>query len=98
MTTLQTCIDFPPAKRSNYSFETSLPAYQSNREERQKTKELMFQKILCGHNTLKHLEEATGEYPNIVSARVNDLIKEHRVKYEGFTHYKGMKRKQIVVI
>jgi hypothetical protein len=56
MTTLQTCIDFPPAKRSNYSFETSLPAYQSNREEKQKTKELMFQKILCGHNTLKHLE------------------------------------------
>lgn len=84
---------------TNYSFETSLPAYKENKvgaKERQCEKVLS--SIRNGCNNLLQISEETGILQAIVSARCTDLIKENKIQYLDFVTYKDRKRKKIELI
>lgn len=86
-------------KESNYSFETSKPAYLENKE---KSKDKQCQKVLQavkgGANNLLHISEIIGIPQAIVSARCNDLINEGKIEYYDFVKYKDRKRKKIQLV
>lgn len=80
--------------RTNYSIETSLPAYHEDKS----TQVALVERLITeGVNNLKWLEEKTGLPQSTLAGRVNDLAKEKKVMYSGFTRYKDRLRKRIVV-
>jgi DNA-binding Lrp family transcriptional regulator len=79
---------------NNYSFETSLPAYQEPKDI-QMVK--VFGSIKDGKNCLLAISEELGLPQSTIAGRVNDLIDEGKVKYCGFVIYKNRKRKKILV-
>lgn len=83
-------------KQTNYSFETSLPAYKINpvNKQSQANKILGYVKQLKS-TTLKELEDLTGMPQSTIAGRVNDLIEDKKVHYNGKKKYKGMLRKII---
>ncbi len=84
---------------NNYSFETSYPPYKENEavnKNRQCDEVLGF--IAKGANNLLQISQLTGLPQSTIAARCNDLVKECKAKYEGFTVYADRKRKKIVVI
>jgi hypothetical protein len=84
---------------SNYSFETSLPAYLENkalRKKRQCDEVLAF--IKKGANNLLQISNLMGIPQSIVSARMTDLMEEKRARYEGKTIYNNRERKRIIAI
>lgn len=86
---------------SNYSVETSLPAYHSNPE----GKTLQAQKVLAkmhslgGKVCIKQLEEVLSLPASTLSGRINDLIAAGKVRDTGEKcTYQGMRRKVFALI
>lgn len=84
-------------EQTNYSYETSLPAYRETPSEKAFQSSKVLESIKDGKSTLLEISEALGLAQSTVSGRVNDLIEEGTVKYDGFTNYKNRKRKNIIV-
>jgi hypothetical protein len=81
---------------SNYSFETSLPAFQSCPDEKKKQADMIYELIQQGADNLLKLAELTGLEQGRISARISDLIEERKVRYaEEKIVYKKFKRKKI---
>jgi predicted transcriptional regulator len=84
---------------SNYSFETSKPAYEENlATNNEKQKYQVFKWILKGGNNLLQISGMMGIPQSTVSGRINDLIKEKKVEYSEFVIYKERKRKKIKAV
>jgi DNA-binding Lrp family transcriptional regulator len=79
---------------NNYSYETSLPAYH---EDKKVQSRLVYVAIYNGVNSLLAISEHLNLPQSTVAGRVNDLIEEGKVRYDGFTVYKNRKRKKILV-
>lgn len=83
----------------NYSYETSYPPYLENRAINKRTQcDEVLSIIKRGANNLLQVAEVSGIPQAIISARVNDLIEELKVRYEGFTVYNNRKRKKIIIV
>jgi aryl-alcohol dehydrogenase-like predicted oxidoreductase len=83
---------------NNYSFETSLPAYQERPTEKRRQCDNILQFIKRGVDNLLQLSEVTGLPQSTVSGRVNDLKTEGKIDYPGYVVYKDRKRKRIIAI
>ncbi len=83
---------------SNYSFETSYPPYIEGATIKKRQQDELLAFIIKGVNNLLQLSQLTGLPQSTVSGRINDLINECKIKYEGFTVYADRKRKKIVVV
>lgn len=83
---------------NNYSFDTSLPAYHSHQDDKQRQSDVIYQLIKSGVDNLLRLSEITGLEQGRCSARINDLIADNKVKYEGKVIYKNFTRKRICLI
>ena len=83
--------------KTNYSVETSLPAYYSKKNDKDIQKARILKLIPHIGTCLKELEEKTGLPQSTVAARINDLIKENKVHYFGKYCYKNMYRKRIFI-
>ena len=83
---------------SNYSIETSLPAYHSHQDDKQKQADMIYQLIKSGIDNLLRLSEITGLEQGRISARVSDLIADNKVKYDGKVIYKNFTRKRICLV
>lgn len=82
---------------TNYSKETSFPAYKENAAFNKKVQcDEVLGFIKRGANNLKQIAELTGLPQSTVAARVNDLINEGKAEYSSFTVYDDRKRKRIV--
>lgn len=82
---------------TNYSYQTSLPAYRDNGSEKLIQADLVLAYIGLGKNCLLQIADQMRLPQSTVAGRVNDLIEEGKVKYEGFVIYKDRKRKKIVL-
>lgn len=85
---------------TNYSFETSHPAYTENPVGKQVQQERIFAIVKSRDPngiTLKELEELTGLPQSTVAGRVNDCIEAKQIMYSGTVQYKDRKRKKIVL-
>jgi len=80
---------------SNYSYDTSLPAYKEAPELKKRQADELMAFIAKGANCLLQLSELSGLPQSTVSGRVNDLVTEGRVEYLGYTIYGDRKRKRI---
>lgn len=81
---------------SNYSFDTSLPAYKGNQlgKDRQKDQLLKIFNELGGRATLKQVADKIGLPQSTVSGRINDLIGDKELMDTGEkVSYAGMIRK-----
>jgi len=83
---------------TDYSFSTSLPAYQDNAliKRRQADELMLF--IKRGANNLLQLSKLSGLPQSTVAGRCNDLKTEGKIDYSGHVIYADRKRKKIVVI
>lgn len=84
-------------RKTDYSYETSLPAYKDNVEEKGSQLEMIICMVNNGDNTLLELSHDSGLPQSTVAGRVNDAIKLGRLKYDGMVEYSGRKRKKIVL-
>lgn len=84
--------------KTNYSPETSLPAYIENKEGKNLQKQIIYNAITSGASCLKSLEQITGLPQSTVAGRCNDLIKENLILYCGITYFENRKRKKIQII
>jgi hypothetical protein len=82
--------------KTNYSTFTSLSAYHEPGKDKQA--EQILSLIKSGADNLLRLSELTGLPQATCSGRVNDLIREGKVSYHGFTHYRDRTRKKIAVV
>lgn len=82
---------------SNYSYATSLPAFHSHEDEKQRQADKIYQLVKSGVDNLLRLSEITKLEQGRVSARINDLIADNKVIYQGKIVYKNFTRKRIVV-
>ncbi len=84
-------------EKSNYSYETSLPPYLENKAlNKQRQCDMVLEIIKRKANNLLQISQVSGIPQAIISARVNDLIKESKVAYLGKVIYNNRLRKQIV--
>lgn len=85
--------------KTNYSIETSLPAYRDNQESKQLKKQQILEEIkksplgVC----LKQLEQALHIPQSTCAGRVNDLIADNEVTYDGVMEFEGRLRKRIII-
>lgn len=84
---------------TNYSFSTSLPAYQENPSGKQKQSETLYSAIKSfgGVSCLKQLSNITGLPQSTVAGRISDCIKAGLVEYSDFVVFDGRKRKRIII-
>jgi predicted HTH transcriptional regulator len=84
---------------TNYSYQTSLPAYHENTSgkiaQAQKINAIVNEKK---STCLKEIEDILNIPQSTVSARISDLRNEGKVKYDGVIVFKGRKRKSIVPV
>ena len=83
---------------SNYSFQTSLEPYREASELKKRQADELFAFIRRGANNLLQLSELSGLPQSTVSGRVNDLVEENKIEYNGFTVFRDRKRKKICLI
>ena|SRR5436190_728259 len=83
---------------SNYSYPTSLPAYESGPLIKHKQSEDILAFIKRGATNLLQLSQLTGLPQSTVSGRISDLLNEGKIEYKGFVIYADRKRKKIVAI
>lgn len=84
--------------QSNYSFETSKPAYLDNlANNKVRQSDEVFALIKRGAKCLLQISEISKIPQAIVSARLSDLKKEGRADYEGQIVYQNRLRKKIVI-
>lgn len=87
------------AANSNYSFDTSLPAYKENQATAKRTQcDKILALIRKGADNLLQLAELSGLPQSTVAARMNDLVEEKKAKYNSKVVYKNRLRKQIELI
>lgn len=87
--------------QSNYSYETSLPAYQEDQQgkDAQAKRILAIMKSLGGKCTIKQIEELIHLPQSTVSGRMKDLREAECVVDTGeLTVYAGRKRKLFAII
>ncbi len=82
----------------SYSYQTSLPAYHQNQSGKELQKERVLQFIKNGINNLKQLQQNTGLQQSTIAGRVNDLIADKKVMYQGTIIYQERLRKKIIVV
>ncbi len=87
-------------KKTNYSHETSLPAYQEDSSGKRAQKDRILKEFirLGGFACLKQIEKFMHLPQSTCSGRINDLIDDGKVKHEGFMEFDGRKRKRFVII
>lgn len=99
---MQLNIDFNQPSPSGYSYETSLPGYNSNPEDKLTQAERILNEVVRLKETcLLQLHEIMGIPQSTVSGRVNDLCKAGKIRYsskEDYIMYKGMLRKKIILV
>lgn len=83
---------------TNYSYETSLPAYLDKAEIKRRQQDEMLRFIRKGANNLLQLSILMGIPQSTVSGRMTDLMKEGKTEYNGQVIYNGTRRKRIVAI
>lgn len=85
---------------TNFSYKTSLPAYKENAEGKESKKTQVLNELvrLGGNACLKQIEKALHIPQSSCAGRVNDLIADGRVKYDGIMEFEGRMRKKIVLI
>ena len=85
---------------TNYSYETSAPAYYENQAGKQTQADNIYNAIRTfgGFSCLKQLESFTGLPQSTVAGRCNDLIRAEKIKYSGIVFYENRKRKRIVLM
>lgn len=82
---------------TNYSYETSLPAFHENAEGKEVQKDMIYSLIIQSEKTcLKTLEKLTGLPQSTIAGRINDLVKEEKVMYKDKGFIEGRLRKLIV--
>lgn len=89
------------SQKSNYSFETSLPAYKSNPtvKAKQKSHTLSIFNELGGRATLKQVADKMGLPQSTVSGRINDLIEDKELIDTGQKEmYDGLVRKVFAIV
>ena len=85
--------------KPNYSIATSLPDYRDNVSGKRSQCDTIRRMVHENKGiTLKQIEELTGLPQSTVAGRVNDLIKDGLVRYDGIITYGGRSRKRIVPI
>lgn len=85
--------------KTNYSFETSLPAFKdnlANNKIRQCDEVLSL--IKRGAKCLLQISEISKIPQAVISARMSDLMKEGKAGYDGQIVFKDRLRKKIVVL
>ena len=83
----------------SYSYETSYPPFLENKATNKRTQcDEVLAIIKKGANNLLQVSEVSGIPQAIISARVNDLIEENKIEYNGFTVYNNRKRKKIMLV
>lgn len=82
---------------SNYSFETSLPAYKDNKESKKQQVEIIYEAIKNGKQTIAELADLTGLQPSTVSGRIGDLVRAGRVYSDSTVIFNGRKRKSFQI-
>lgn len=87
-------------KNTNYSYKTSLPAYNDNAEGKnfQKNKILEEMKRLGGSACLKQIEKAMHLPQSTCSGRMNDLIDDGKVIHNGYIEFEKRLRKRFVLV
>jgi hypothetical protein len=83
---------------TNYSYDTSLQPYKENQSQKKRQCDEVLRFVKRGANNLLQVSQLTGLPQSTIAGRINDLIEEERVKYEGFTIYSDRKRKRIIEI
>lgn len=85
---------------TNYSFETSLPAYRENGAGKQSQQEQILEEMkrLGGSACLKQIERAMNLPQSTCSGRMNDLIAAGKVFFDGLIDFEGRKRKKFTTI
>ena len=83
---------------TNYSFETSYPAYKEAPELKRRQADELLLFIKRGANNLLQLSQLSGLPQSTVAGRCNDLKTEGKIDYAGHVIYADRKRKKIVVI
>ncbi len=87
---------------TNYSYETSLPAYHSNANEKKRQQDIIQGLVTEQGTCLKEIEHKLKQLYKIeipqstISGRINDLMKEKKVMYFEKCFYDGCTRKRIV--
>ncbi len=84
---------------AGYSRETSLPAFREGSANKA-IQEAKIVALVGGYvcDNLLAISELVGLPQSTVAGRTNDAIRHGTIKYDGFTTYKGRKRKRIVPI
>lgn len=89
-------------QNSNYSYETSLPAYYDNSSLKKRQQDVILKLVEDCGTCLKEIEKKLKAVYNInipqstVSGRISDLIKEKKVMYLGKIFFEGYTRKKII--
>lgn len=83
---------------TNYSFETSLPAFKENQTQKRVQRENILRFIKKGADNLLQLSQITGIPQSTVSARMKELRKDQKADYLGYVVYENRKRKKIVAV
>lgn len=85
--------------KTNYSRETSLPAYREDATGKQAKKDLILQEMnrLGGVACLKQIEQFMHLPQSTCSGRMNDLMHDNKIEHDGFVTYEGRLRKRFVV-
>lgn len=86
--------------KTNYSRETSLPAYREDQPGKQAQKDRILQEMnrLGGAACLKQIEQFMHLPQSTCSGRMNDLINDKKIMHDGFVEYDGRLRKRFVII
>lgn len=92
----QTSIDF---NKTGYSYATSKPALESNKEGKETNLQRVWAAILNGACCLLEVCEVTGLPDKSVTGRISDLAKEGKIIYnsDNLIKYKNYNRKLIIV-
>lgn len=89
-------------RTTNYSYDTSLPAYHSNANDKKRQQDIIQGLVTEKGTCLKEIEIKLWQLHKIripqstISGRINDLMKEKKVMYFDKVKYAGCKRKRII--
>ena len=89
-------------RTTNYSYETSLPAYHSNANDKKRQQDIIQSLVTEKGTCLKEIEIRLWQLHKIripqstISGRINDLIQQKKVMYMDKIDFAGCKRKRII--
>lgn len=87
-------------KKTDYSYETSLPAHREDESGKQAQKDRILEEMkrLKDGVCLKQIEQFMHLPQSTCSGRMNDLKKDGKIKHDGFMEYEGRLRKKFIII